>query len=54
VGKKKKHSVNLTGKIVIGEFKVKESVLDTFLLFNTYRLILVGIDRGDSVAGDVL
>jgi len=40
--------VNLTGGVAVGEFGVKESVSDMFLLFSIYRLILVGIDRGDS------
>ena len=34
---------------LISKFRVKELVLDTFPLSNTYRLILVGIGRGDSV-----
>ena len=34
---------------LVSEFRVKELVLDTFLLSSTYRLILVGIDRGDSI-----
>jgi hypothetical protein len=36
--------------ILVSEFRVKELVLDIFLLFSTYRLILVGIGSGDSVA----
>jgi len=34
---------------LISEFRVKELVLDTFPLSGTYRLILVGIGRSDSV-----
>jgi len=33
-----------------GEFGVKELVLDTFFLSGVYRLMLVGIGRGDSIA----
>jgi hypothetical protein len=32
--------------VVVGEFRSKKLVLDAFLLFSTYRLILVGIGRG--------
>jgi len=32
---------------VVGEFGVKELVLDMFLLSSTYRLILVKIGRGN-------
>ena len=38
-----------TGAIV-GEFGVKELVLDTFPLSSTFRLILVGTGRGVSIA----
>ena len=31
---------------IVGEFRIKELVLDTFPLYSTFRLILVGIDRG--------
>ena len=37
---------------LIGEFRVKESVLDTFFLFGVYRLISIGINRGDGVASN--
>ena len=37
-----------TGAIV-GEFRVKELVLDTFPLSSTFRLILVGTVRGVGV-----
>jgi len=32
----------------VSKFGVKESVLDTFLLFSTYKLILIKIGRGDN------
>jgi len=35
--------------ILVSKFRVKELVLDIFLLSSTYRLILVGIGRGDSI-----
>ena len=35
--------------ILVSKFRVKELVLDTFLLFSTYRLTLIGIGRGDSI-----
>ena len=34
---------------LVSEFRVKEPVLDIFPLSSTYRLILVGIGRGNSV-----
>ena len=34
---------------LVSKFRVKELVLDTFPLSSTYRLILVGIGRGDSI-----
>ena len=41
--------VNFFIGILVSEFRVKKLVLDTFLLSSTYRLILVGIGRGDSI-----
>ena len=35
---------------IVGEFRVKEPVLDTFPLSSTFRLTLVGIGRGVSIA----
>ena len=35
---------------LVSEFRVKELVLDIFLLSSTYRLTLVGIGRGDGIA----
>ena len=35
--------------VIVGEFRVKELVLDTFPLSSTFRLILVGIGRGVSI-----
>ena len=32
--------------VIVGEFRVKELVLDTFPLSSTFRLILVGTGRG--------
>ena len=34
---------------LVSKFRVKELVLDTFPLSSTYRLILVGIGRGDGI-----
>ena len=36
--------------ILVSKFRVKEPVLNIFLLSSTYRLILVEIGRGDSIA----
>jgi hypothetical protein len=36
--------------VIVGKFRVKKLVLDTFSLSSTYRLILVGIGRGVSMA----
>jgi hypothetical protein len=36
-------------EILVSKFRVKELVLDIFPLSSTYRLILVGIGRGDSI-----
>ena len=35
--------------ILVGEFRVKELVLDMFSLSSTYRLTLVGIGGGHSI-----
>ena len=32
--------------VIVSEFRVNKLVLDTFPLFSTFRLILVGIGRG--------
>ena len=42
--------VNFFIGALLGEFGVKELVLDAFFLSNIYRLILVGIGRGGGVA----
>ena len=42
--------VNFFIGVLLGEFRVKELVLDAFFLSNIYRLILVGTGRGGSVA----
>jgi len=47
VGKLGRRLVNLTKGVIISEFGVKKLVLDTFFLFNTYKLILMEIDRGN-------
>ena len=39
---------------LVSKFRVKELVLDTFLLSNIYKLILVGIGGGDSIADSKL
>jgi len=43
-----RYLVSLTGRAAVGEFGVKESVLDTFFPSGTCRLILVEISGGDS------
>jgi len=48
VEKLKKYLINLTREAVVSEFGVKESVLDIFLPSSIYKLILVGINRGNS------
>ena len=35
--------------VLVSKFRVKRLVLDIFPLFSTYRLILVGTGRGDSI-----
>jgi hypothetical protein len=32
--------------VIVGKFRVKELVLDTFPLSSTFRLILIGTGRG--------
>ena len=32
--------------VIVSKFRVKKLVLDTFPLFSTFRLILVGMGRG--------
>jgi len=41
--------VNFFIGALLGEFGVKELVLDAFFLSNIYRLILVGIGRGGGI-----
>ena len=38
--------VSFFAGVIVGEFRVKEPVLDTFPLSSTFRLTLVGIGRG--------
>ena len=42
-------SVSLIRGAVVSEFRVKELVLDAFLLSSTYRLTLIGIGMGNSI-----
>ena len=50
MGGSRRHLVSFFIGILVGKFRVKELVLDIFLLSSTYRLILVGIGRGDGIA----
>jgi len=45
----KRRLINLIKEIVVSNFGVKELVLNIFHPFNIYRLVLTGINRGDSV-----
>ena len=42
--------VNFFLEVLVSEFRVKEPVLDTFSLPSVYRLIPVGVSRGNSIA----
>ena len=42
--------VNFLTGVLVGEFGVKEPVLDAFFLPSIYRLIPVGIGRGNGIA----
>ena len=42
--------VNFFTGVLVGEFGVEELVLDAFFLPSVYRLIPVGIGRGNGVA----
>ena len=44
-----RHLVSFFTGAIVGKFRVKELVLDTFPLSSTFRLILVGIGRGVSI-----
>jgi hypothetical protein len=44
-----RYLVNLVKRVIAGEFRVKEPVLDAFLLSRTYRLILIGAAGGDGI-----
>ena len=46
--------VNFFIGVLVGKFGIKELVLGTFFLSSTYRLILIGIDRGDGIANSRL
>ena len=50
MGEIKRYLVNLIKKVVVNKFRVKEPVLDTFLPLGIYKLILVGIGGGSSIA----
>ena len=41
--------VNFFTGVLVNEFRVKELVLDAFFLLSVYRLIPVGIGRGDGI-----
>ena len=42
--------VNFFAGVLVGEFGVEELVLDAFFLPSIYRLIPVGIGRGNGIA----
>jgi len=42
--------VNFFIRALVSEFRVKELVLDIFFPFSVYRLILVKVSRGNSIA----
>jgi hypothetical protein len=50
VGGLRRHLVSFFIGAIVGKFRVKELVLDTFSLSSTYRLTLVGIGKGVSIA----
>ena len=47
MGGLRKYLVNLTRGAAVSKFRVKELVLNTFLLSSTFRLIPVRTGRGD-------
>jgi hypothetical protein len=49
VGGLGRYLVNFFIGVIVGEFRVKELVLNTFSLPSVYRLILVGVSRGNSI-----
>jgi hypothetical protein len=49
VGGLGRYLVSFFAGVIVGEFRVKELVLDTFSLSSTYRLIPVGTGGGVSV-----
>jgi len=54
VGGLGRHLDNFFLGALTGEFRVKELVLDAFFLSGVYRLIVVGIGRGDGIASSRL
>ena len=42
--------VNFFAGVLVSEFGVKEPVLDAFFLPSIYRLIPVGVSRGNGIA----
>jgi hypothetical protein len=50
VGGLGRHLVNFFIGVIVSEFRVKKPVLDIFSLPSVYRLILVGVSRGNSIA----
>ena len=49
MGGLERYLVNFFIGALVGEFGVKKPVLDTFFPLSIYRLILVGVSRGNSV-----
>ena len=45
-----RHLVSFFVIALVSKFRVKEPVLDIFILSSVYGLILVGTDKGDNVA----
>ena len=49
MGGSERRSVNFFIRVLVGKFGVEEPVLDAFFLSSVYRLILVGISRGNGI-----
>jgi hypothetical protein len=50
VGGLGRYLVNFSIGVIVSEFRIKELVLNIFSLPSVYRLILVGVSRGNSIA----
>ena len=50
MGGLERHLVSFFIEALVSKFRVKEPVLDAFFLPSIYRLILVGISRGNGIA----